>query len=151
MEEHLARAKKLLLQHDATIAAAREALVKAEHDKEVDVHPILPMPIADLVGEVAQHGAPVVPTQGVSAVPSISPFRVRKREDYVAATEHEVLEWMTDRQEEMSAALMARNPTETTRISSLITDATRSLKPELVPPSMVTNMVRGELHKRHEP
>ena len=101
-EEYLARAKKRLLQHDATIAAAREALLKAEHDKEVDVQgvadgedllrklktqaadPILPMPIADPVGEVArfqqvvadlqrqlhQHGAPVVPTQGVSAVPS---------------------------------------------------------------------------------
>ena len=54
------------------------------------------------------------------------------------ATEHEVLEWMTDRQEEMTAALMARNPTEAARISSLITDATRSLQPE-------------SLHKRHEP
>ena len=32
-----ARAKKRFLQHDATIAAAREALLKAEHDKEVDV------------------------------------------------------------------------------------------------------------------
>ena len=36
-EECLARAKKRLLQHDATIAATREALQKAEHDKEVDV------------------------------------------------------------------------------------------------------------------
>ena len=170
MEEYLARAKKRFLQHDATIAAAREALLKAEHDKEVDVQGvadgedllrklkthaadlILPMPIADPVGEVARlqqvvadlprHGAPVVPTQGVSAVPSISPLRIRKREDYVPATEHEVLEWMTDRQEEMTAALMARNPTEAARISSLITDATRSLQPESVPPSMVTNMVR---------
>ena len=41
------------------------------------------------------------------------------------ATEHEVLEWMTDRQEEMIAALMAWNPTEAARISSLITHATR--------------------------
>ena len=171
-EEYLAKAKKRLLQHDATIAAAREAMLKAEHDKEFDVQgvadeedllrklktqaadPTLPVPVADPVGEVAQlqqvvadlqrqlqqHAAPVVPTQGVSAVPSISPFRIRKREDYVPATEHEVLEWMTDRQEEMIAALMARNPTEAARISSLITDATRSLQPESVPPSMVTNM-----------
>ena len=64
--------------------------------------PTLPMPIADPVGEVArlqqvvadlqrqlqQHAAPVVLTQGVSAVPSISPFRIRKREDHVPATEH---------------------------------------------------------------
>ena len=169
-EEYLARAKKRLLQHDATIAAAREALQKAEHDKEVDVQgvadgedllkklktqvadPTLPtLPIADPVGEVArlqqvvadlqrqlqQHCAPVVPTHCVSAVPSsISPFRIRKREDYVPATEHEVLEWMADRQEE------ARNPTEAARTSSLITDATRSLQPESVPPSIVTNMVR---------
>ena len=33
----------------------------------------------------------------------------QKREDDVPATEHEVLEWMTDRQEEMTAGLMARN------------------------------------------
>ena len=117
-EEYLARAKKRLLQHDAIIAAAREALLKAEHDKEVDVQgvadgedllrklktqaadPNLPVPIADPVGEVArlqqvvadlqrqlqQHAAPVVPAQGVSPVPSISPFRIRKREDYVPAT-----------------------------------------------------------------
>ena len=85
----------------------------------------------------------VVPTQGVSAVTSsTSPFRIRKREDYVPATEHEVLEWMADRQEETTATLMARNPTEAARISSLITDATRSVQPESVPPSMVTNMVR---------
>ena len=56
-------------------------------------------------------------------------------------TEHEVVEWMTDRQEEMIAAPMARNPTEAVRISRLITDATRSLQSESVPPSMVTNMV----------
>ena len=37
--------------------------------------------------------------------PPISPLRVRKREDYVPATEHEVLEWMADRQEDMTAAL----------------------------------------------
>ena len=83
----------------------------------------------------------MVPSQGGSAVPSISPFCIPKTEDYVPATEHEVLEWMADRQEEMTAALMARNPTEAARISSLITDATRSLPPESVPPSMVTKMV----------
>ena len=71
-EEYLARAKKRLLQHDVTIAAAREALLKAEHDKEVDVQgvadgedllrklktqaadPTLAVPIADPVGEVAR-------------------------------------------------------------------------------------------------
>ena len=51
--------------------------------------PNLPVPIADPVGEVARFQqvvadfakivAPVVPTQGVSQVPSISPFRIRKR------------------------------------------------------------------------
>ena len=174
-EEYIARAKKRLLQHDATIAEAREALRKAEHDKEVDVQGVAdgedllqklklqqadpPMPIlppADPVGEVARlqqmvvelqrqlqhHGVPVVP-QGSPVVQSpISPFRIRKREDYVPATEHEVLEWMADRHEDMIAALMARNTTEAARISSLITDATKSLHPESVPPSMVTNMVR---------
>ena len=174
-EEYIARAKKRLLQHDATTAAARQALEKAEHDKEVDVQgvadgedlmqklktqvadPTMPTLLpADAVREVTrlqqmvvesqrqlqQHGVPVVP-QGVSVVPSpISPFRIRKREDYVPATEHEVLEWMADRQEDMTAALIARNTTEAARISSLITDATRSLHPESVPPSMVTNMVR---------
>ena len=122
-EECLARAKKRLLQHDATIAATREALQKAEHDKEVDVQGVdgedllkklkrqvavptlLTLPAADPVGEAQlhmvvdlqrqlQHGTPVVPTHGVSAVPSsISSFRIRKREDHVPATEHEV-EWM---------------------------------------------------------
>ena len=96
--------------------------------------------VADLQRQLQQHAAPVVPAQGVSPVPSISPSRIRKREDCVRATEHEVLEWMTDRQEEMTAALIARNPTEAARISSLITDATRSLQPEVLP-SMVTNMV----------
>ena len=127
-EEYVARGKKRLLQHDATIAEAREALRKAEHDKEVDVQgvadgedllqklklqqadPAMPiLPPADPVGEVARlqqmvvefqrqlqhHGVPVVP-QGAPVVQSpISPFRIRKREDYVPATEHEVLEWMT--------------------------------------------------------
>ena len=36
-DEFLARSRKRLLNHDATIAAAREALRIAEHDKEVDV------------------------------------------------------------------------------------------------------------------
>ena len=31
--------------------------------------------------------------------PVVSPFRVRKREDYVPATEQEVMEWMTERNE----------------------------------------------------
>ena len=173
-EEYIARAKKRLLQHDATIAAARQALEKAKHDKEVDVQgvadgedlmqklktqvadPTMPTLLpADAVREVTrlqqmvvelqrqlqQHGVPVLP-QKVPVVPSpISPFRIRKREDYVPATEHEVLEWMGDGQENMTAALTARNTTEAARISTLITDATRSLHPESVPPSMVTNMV----------
>ena len=158
--EYIARAKKRLLQHDATIAEAREALRKAEHDKEVDVQGV-----ADgeallqklklcwgsgpssangrgIATSVAAPSVPVVP-QGTPVVQSpISPFRIRKREDYVPATEHEVVEWMADRHEDMTAALMARNTTEAARISSLITDATKSLHPESVPPSMVTNMVR---------
>ena len=61
------------------------------------------LPVADLVGEVngcgqlQQHGAPAVPTQDVSAVPSS-----------ISLTEHEG--WnVADRQEELTA-LMARNP-----------------------------------------
>ena len=62
--------------------------------------------------------------RGLVVQSPISPFRIRKREDYVPATEHEVLEWMVDRHEDMTAALIARNTTEAARISSLITDAT---------------------------
>ena len=51
--------------------------------------------------------------QGVLVNPTVvSPFRSQKREDYVTATEQEVMEWMTDRHEEMKAApLMSGNPT----------------------------------------
>ena len=76
--------------------------------------------VMDLQKELGQHvpGNPAV----------VSPFRVRKREDYVPATEQEVMEWMTDRQEEMNAALLSGNPSEAARISGLITEATRSLQ-----------------------
>ena len=73
--------------------------------------------VVELQRQLQQHGVLVVPSP-------ISPFRIRKREDYVPATEHEVLEWMADGQEDMTAALIARNTTEAASISSLITDAT---------------------------
>ena len=72
----------------------------------------------------------------------VSPFRIRKREDYVPATEQEVMEWMTGRQGDMNAALLSGNPSEAARISGLITEATKSLQPVVVSPSMVTNVVR---------
>ena len=72
-EEYLARAKKRLSQHDVKIAAAREALQRAEQNKEVDLQgiadgetllqklktqvpdPTSPtLPAADPVGEVAR-------------------------------------------------------------------------------------------------
>ena len=72
-EEYLARAKKRLLQHDVTIATAREALQRAEHNKDVDVQGIADgetllqklktqvpdstaptLPAADPVGELAR-------------------------------------------------------------------------------------------------
>ena len=73
-------------------------------------------PPADLIGEAAllcdcSDSCSSIPPQGVPVVStSISPFQIRKREDFVPATEHEVLEWMAGRHEEMTAALMARNP-----------------------------------------
>ena len=74
----------------------------------------------------------------------VSPFRSRKREVFDPATEQEVLEWLADRQEDMNRALMSGNPFEAARISWLITDATRSLKPAGVQqPSMVSNVVRS--------
>ena len=59
-----------------------------------------------------------------------------------SATEEEVLEWLADRQEDMNTALMAGNPVEAGRISGSITDASRSLRPTGVEPSMVSNVVR---------
>ena len=158
-EEHIARAKKRLLQHDATIAevdvqgvADGEDLLQKLQQQLADPAMHLRIPLekwpvfskwswicngscSNMVFLWSHRGVPVVPSP-------ISPFQIRKRGDYVPATEHEVLEWMADRHEDMTAALMARNPTEAACISSLITDATRSLHPESVPPSMVTNMVR---------
>ena len=162
------RAKKRLLQHDAEALRKAEHDKEVDVQGVADGEDLLQklklqadpamstLPPADPVGEVARlqqmvvelqrqlqhHGVPVVP-QGAPLVQSpISLFRIRKREDYVPATEHEVLEWMADRHEDMTAALTDRNTTEAARISSLITDANRSLHPESVPPSMVTNMVR---------
>ena len=72
----------------------------------------------------------------------VSPFRVRKREDYVLASEAGGDGVMTDRQEEMNAALLTGNPSEAARITGLITEATKSLQLVVVSPSMVTNVVR---------
>ena len=41
--------------------------------------------------------------QGLPVPPTVSLLRILKREDY-AATEHEVMVWMSDRQEERNAA-----------------------------------------------
>ena len=67
--------------------------------------------------------------QGPVAPLVVSPFRSRKREDCKPATEQEVWEWLADRQEDMNTALMAGNPLEASRISGMITDATRSWQP----------------------
>ena len=110
------------------------------------VQPIAPQPV-DASAEVSRLQQMVLDLQrqlqGPVAPLVVSPFRSRKREDYVPATEEEVLEWLADRQEDMNTALMAgRNPVEAGRISGLITDATRSLRPTGAEPSMVSNMVR---------
>ena len=80
--------------------------------------------------------------QGLTVPPTVPRRRVRKREEYVPATEHEVMGWMSDRQEEMNAALVSGNPREAARISGLITDATKSLLPTPVPASMDQHVVR---------
>ena len=50
---------------------------------------------------------------------------------------------MDDRQtDSRNAKLLSGNPSETARISGLITDATRSLQPVAVSPYVVTNVVR---------
>ena len=108
------------------------------------VQPVAPQPV-DASAEVSLQQMVLDlqrQLQGPVAPLVVSPFRIRKREDYVPATEEEVLEWLADRQEDMNTALMAGNPVEAGRISGLITDATRSLRPTGVEPSMVSNMVR---------
>ena len=64
--------------------------------------------------------------QGLPVPPTVSLFRVRKREDHVPASKHEVMEWMADRREETNAAFVSGNPMEAARISGLIADSTKS-------------------------
>ena len=112
--------------------------------------PLPSTPVADASTEVARLQQMVMELQkqlhqgqhAIGSLAVVSPFRIRKREDYVPATEQEVMEWMTDRQEDMNAALLSGNPSEAARISGLITEATKSLQPVVVSPSMVTNVAR---------
>ena len=106
------------------------------------------LPPANAFGEVARLQQTVSDLQrqlqhqvGRVATPAMVPSRIRKREDYVPATDQEFLEWMADRQEEMNAALMSGSLPEGARVSGMITDATRSLQPVTIQPSMITNMV----------
>ena len=59
--------------------------------------PIPSTPVADASTEVARLQQMVMELQKQLH----SPFRIRQREDYVPATEQEVIKWMTDRQEDM--------------------------------------------------
>ena len=149
-EAFIERAKKRIEQIDLERAAEVRRLEESQKRLEelramVLVQPVAPQPV-DASAEVSRLQQMVLDLQrqlqGPVAPLVVSPFRSRKREDYVPATEQEVLEWLADRQEDMNTALMAGNPVEAGRISGLITDATRSLRPTGEQPSMVSNMVR---------
>ena len=149
-EAFIERSKKRIEQFDVERAAEVQRLEESQRRLEelramVLVQPIAPQPV-DASAEVSRLQQMVLDLQrqlqGPVAPLVVSPFRSRKREDYVPATEEEVLEWLADRQEDMNTALMAGNPVEAGRISGLITDATRSLRPTGAEPSMVSNMVR---------
>ena len=115
--------------------------LRALHKKQAVPPPV--QPHTDAGGEVARNGVRIATAvaQGLPVAKIVSPFRIREREGFVPATEHEVMEWMSDRQEEMNATLVSGNPMEVARISGLITNATKSVQPTPVPSSMVTNTV----------
>ena len=149
-EAFIERSKKRIEEFDVERAAEVQRLEGSQKRLEeframVLVHPVAPQ-LVDASAEVSRLQQMVLDLQrqlqGLVAPLVVSPFRSRKREDYVPATEEEVLEWLADRQEDMNTALMAGNPVEAARISGLTTDATRSLRPTGVEPSMVSNMVR---------
>ena len=152
-EGFIERARKRIAKFDEERAAELLRLEESERKleelralhKKQDVPPPVQLH-TDPAGEVARLQQLVSELQrqlhqGLPVPPTVSRCRVRKREDYVPATEHEVMEWMSDRQEEMNAALVSGNPMEAARISGLITDATKSLLPTPVRFSMETNMV----------
>ena len=146
-EVFIERAKKRIEQIDLERAAEVRRLEESQKRLEelramILVQPVAPQPV-DASAEVSRFQQMVLDLQrqlqGPVAPLVVSPFRSRKREDYVPATEQEVLEWLED----MNTVLMAGNPLEAGRISGLITDATRSLRPTTgEQPSIVSNMVR---------
>ena len=108
------------------------------------VHPVAPQ-LVDASAEVSRLQQMVLDLQrqlqGLVAPLVVSPFRSRKREDYVPATEEEVLEWLADGQDDMNTALITGNPVEAA--THLWTDHRCYQKPPTgVEPSMVSNIVR---------
>ena len=123
------RSKKRIEQFDVERAPEVQRLEESQKRLEellamVLVQQVAPQPVdasADGVGSATTIAGPSCTTDRLS-------IRSWMREDYVPATEEEVLEWLADRQEDMNTAHMAGNPVEAARISGLITDATRSLR-----------------------
>ena len=152
-EWFIERARKRIAKLDKECAAEmlrlEECKRKLEERRALHQKREAPPPVqlhTDPAGEVARLQQMVSEFQrqlhqGLPVPPTVSRCRVRKREDFVPATEHEVMELMSDRQEEMNAVLVSGNPVEAARISGLITDATKSLFPTPVRSSMETNMV----------